>query len=85
MRAMAQSTSLRQPTRSQEANAKNRRRLAPLGMTVWFWQLTEEEQRIEPMQPRHTLSKGFAFPPVGVTRLLRGGEGRSFAGELSFA
>jgi hypothetical protein len=32
-RAMAQSTSLRKPTRSQEVNAKKGRRLAPFGMT----------------------------------------------------
>jgi hypothetical protein len=35
-RAMARSTSLRKPTRSHEANAKKRRRLAPLGMTGWL-------------------------------------------------
>jgi hypothetical protein len=34
---MTQSTSLREPTRSQEVNAKKRRRLPPLGMTVFSW------------------------------------------------
>jgi hypothetical protein len=44
---MARSTSLRKPTRSQEANAKKRRRLAPLGMTGWLGAPIHQEANAE--------------------------------------